>query len=33
MFHNVCPDGPAFVRQGLAFLKSMSARAGSDAGG
>ena len=22
MFHNVCPDGSAFVRQGLAFLKS-----------
>jgi len=22
MFHDVCPDGSAFVRQGLAFLKS-----------
>jgi D-psicose/D-tagatose/L-ribulose 3-epimerase len=21
MFHNVCPDGPAFVREGLAFLR------------
>ena len=21
MFHNVCPDGPAFIQQGLAFLK------------
>jgi D-psicose/D-tagatose/L-ribulose 3-epimerase len=21
MFHNVCPDGPAFIRQGLTFLK------------
>jgi hypothetical protein len=21
MFHNVCPDGYAFVREGLAFLK------------
>jgi len=23
MFHNVCPDGAAFVRQGLAFLREM----------
>jgi D-psicose/D-tagatose/L-ribulose 3-epimerase len=21
MFHNVCPDGPAFIQEGLAFLK------------
>jgi D-psicose/D-tagatose/L-ribulose 3-epimerase len=25
MLHNVCPDGYAFVRQGLAFLKSFVA--------
>ena len=23
MFHNVCPDGPAFVRQGIGFLRQM----------
>ncbi|HEX9005739.1 MAG TPA: sugar phosphate isomerase/epimerase family protein [Bacteroidota bacterium] len=23
MFHNVCPDGPAFVRQGIGFLREM----------
>jgi D-psicose/D-tagatose/L-ribulose 3-epimerase len=23
MFHNVCPDGPAFVRDGITFLKKM----------
>jgi D-psicose/D-tagatose/L-ribulose 3-epimerase len=28
MFHNLCPDGPAFVRKGLAFLKEAAARAG-----
>jgi D-psicose/D-tagatose/L-ribulose 3-epimerase len=28
MFHNVCPDGAAFVRQGLAFLRD-SQRAGA----
>lgn len=27
MFHNVCPDGPAFIRQGLAFLKQGFQRA------
>ena len=26
MFHNVCPDGAAFVRQGLAFLRAQVAR-------
>jgi D-psicose/D-tagatose/L-ribulose 3-epimerase len=26
MFHNVCPDGAAFVREGLRFLRSMEAR-------
>ncbi|RPH35795.1 sugar phosphate isomerase/epimerase [bacterium] len=26
MFHNVCPDGPAFVRQGIGFLRDMEAR-------
>jgi D-psicose/D-tagatose/L-ribulose 3-epimerase len=26
MFHNVCPDGPAFVRQGIRFLREMEAR-------
>jgi len=24
MFHNVCPDGPAFVKQSLQFLNSMA---------
>lgn len=24
LFHDVCPDGDAFVRQGLAFLRSLS---------
>ena len=28
MFHNICPDGVAFVRAGLEFLKAMSARTG-----
>lgn len=28
MFHNVCPDGSAFVRQGLAFLRAMEGAAG-----
>lgn len=27
MFHNVCPDGPAFIREGIAFLKSMEREA------
>jgi D-psicose/D-tagatose/L-ribulose 3-epimerase len=26
MFHNVCPDGAAFVQQGLAFLRGQVAR-------
>lgn len=26
MFHNVCPDGPAFIRQGIGFLRGMEAR-------
>jgi D-psicose/D-tagatose/L-ribulose 3-epimerase len=26
MFHDVCPDGQAFVRKGVAFLRSMEAR-------
>jgi D-psicose/D-tagatose/L-ribulose 3-epimerase len=26
MFHNVCPDGRAFVRDGVAFLRSVEAR-------
>jgi D-psicose/D-tagatose/L-ribulose 3-epimerase len=26
MFHNLCPDGRAFVREGVAFLKSVEAR-------
>lgn len=26
MFHNVCPDGRAFVREGVAFLRSVEAR-------
>jgi len=26
MFHNVCPDGPAFIRQGIRFLRDMDAR-------
>ena len=26
MFHNVCPDGAAFVRQGLSFLRGQVAR-------
>jgi sugar phosphate isomerase/epimerase len=26
MFHNVCPDGAAFVQQGLAFLRGHVAR-------
>ena len=25
MFHNVCPDGPAFIREGIGFLKKMEA--------
>jgi D-psicose/D-tagatose/L-ribulose 3-epimerase len=28
MFHDVCPDGPAFVRQGLGFLAEQAARHG-----
>ncbi len=24
MFHDVCPDGPAFIRQGLHFLQSLA---------
>lgn len=28
MFHNVCPDGAAFVRRGLAFLRGMEAAYG-----
>jgi D-psicose/D-tagatose/L-ribulose 3-epimerase len=28
MFHNVCPDGIAFTRRGLAFLKASPLRAG-----
>jgi D-psicose/D-tagatose/L-ribulose 3-epimerase len=27
MFHNVCPDGPAFVRQGIQFLRAMEMQA------
>ena len=26
MFHNVCPDGPAFVEESLRFLKGMAKR-------
>ena len=26
MFHNVCPDGPAFVQQSLEFLSGMAER-------
>jgi hypothetical protein len=26
MFHNLCPDGVAFVKQGLQFLKNMESR-------
>lgn len=26
MFHNVCPDGEAFVRQGIGFLRQLEAR-------
>jgi D-psicose/D-tagatose/L-ribulose 3-epimerase len=26
MFHNVCPDGAAFVKQGIKFLRDMEAR-------
>jgi D-psicose/D-tagatose/L-ribulose 3-epimerase len=26
MFHNVCPDGPAFIRSGISFLRGMEAR-------
>ncbi|MBP1648166.1 MAG: hypothetical protein H6Q30_1611 [Bacteroidetes bacterium] len=26
MFHNVCPDGPAFVRQGIGFLRDLETR-------
>ncbi len=25
MFHNVCPDGPSFVRQGIGFLRGLEA--------
>jgi hypothetical protein len=28
MFHNVCPDGRAFVHHGIAFLREMEARTG-----
>ncbi len=28
MFHNVCPDGRAFIEQGTAFLRSMTTRYG-----
>jgi D-psicose/D-tagatose/L-ribulose 3-epimerase len=31
MFHNVCPDGAAFVRNGLRFLKEQLAAATSRA--
>lgn len=33
MFHNVCPDGRAFVREGVAFLRSVEARAKGGRGG
>jgi len=26
MFHNLCPDGPAFVQRGIGFLREMDAR-------
>jgi D-psicose/D-tagatose/L-ribulose 3-epimerase len=26
MFHNVCPDGPAFIRSGIGFLRNVEAR-------
>jgi D-psicose/D-tagatose/L-ribulose 3-epimerase len=26
MFHNLCPDGPAFVRKGIGYLREMEAR-------
>jgi D-psicose/D-tagatose/L-ribulose 3-epimerase len=26
MFHNVCPDGPTFVRNGIAFLRQMESK-------
>ena len=26
MFHTLCPDGPAFVRKGIGFLRGMEAR-------
>ena len=26
MFHNLCPDGPAYVRRGIGFLREMDAR-------
>jgi D-psicose/D-tagatose/L-ribulose 3-epimerase len=26
MFHNVCPDGPAFVRKGIGFLRDLEAQ-------
>ncbi len=29
MLHDVCPDGPAFVRAGLAFLRSFQSNGGS----
>ena len=25
MFHNVCPDGPEFIREGIGFLRNMEA--------
>jgi D-psicose/D-tagatose/L-ribulose 3-epimerase len=30
MFHNVCPDGSAFVRQGIAFLRDMEAQCATE---
>ena len=33
MFHNVCPDGRAFVREGVAFLRSVEARVKGGRGG
>jgi D-psicose/D-tagatose/L-ribulose 3-epimerase len=26
MFHNVCPDGPAFTRRGISFLRQMESK-------
>jgi hypothetical protein len=27
MFHDVCPDGPAFIAEGIGFLRSMEREA------